>query len=459
MKIVVVGGGISGLAAAWELSADPSLEVTVLESAERLGGKIRTSPFAGREVDEGADAFLRRVPDALRLCAEIGLDDLVSPAHGTACVWLDGALRPLPSGLVLGVPAQFEPLEASAILTPWGLARARVEPDLDGVPLEGDTSVGELVRRRYGNEVADRLVGPLLGGINAGSIDSMSVDAVVPQLAAAAHGSASLSTALAASLPPSRPGGATPVDPVFAAPSGGMGELVDKLAAAVAARGVAVQLGRAVDVLPAADGVVLTTPADVSARLLRSRSPRAAEVLGSIEFASVVFTTLAFHRADVPGDLDASGFLVPRDAGLTVTAASWSSTKWARLAGDPVILRVSMGHADDHAPIGFTDDEVLERIAADLRVTMGITAAPVEHRIARYPNGFPQYRVGHLDRVAELEAHLLEDAPDLAVCGMAHRGVGIPACIREARSAAAALHGRLGGPLDGRRGDRLAPPR
>lgn len=443
MKVAVVGGGISGLAAAWELSSDPATEVTVFEASDRPGGKIRTSSFAGRAVDEGADAFLRRVPDALQLCDEIGLTDLVAPAHGRAMVWVDGALRPLPGGLVLGVPARFDELAESGILTHWGLARALAEPELEGEPLVGDTSIGSLISRRYGNEVAQRLVGPLLGGINAGSIDDMSLDAVVPQLAAAAHRSTSLTTALAESLAATTGGAEGAMPPVFAAPPNGMSELVDHLVAALAGRGVTIRTHHPVTELPAHDGIVITTPADVAARLVAPQSERAAAVLSDIEFASVVFTTLAFRRADIPGDLDASGFLVPRDAGLTVTAASWSSTKWDRLAGDPVILRVSMGHANDAEAIDLSDDEVLRRIASDLATTMGITAAPVEHRITRYPNGFPQYAVGHLDRIAELEDALRGDAPHLAVCGMAHRGVGIPACIREARAAAAALRDRL----------------
>lgn len=438
MRVAVVGGGISGLAAAWELSADPGTEVVVHEAADRFGGKIRTTPFAGRQVDEGADAFLRRVPDALALCAELGLDDLVAPAHGTACVWLDGRLVPLPRGLVLGVPARFDDLAASDILTPAGVERARREPDLAGEPLVGDTTVGELVRRRYGDEVADRLVAPLLGGIAAGSIDDMSVDATVPQLAAAAHRSGSLTAALADAAP------AADAGPIFAAPATGMETLVVALVDALRARGVELRTGSALSALPDADAVVVTTPADVAARLVAPLSERAAALLGAVRFASVVFTTLAFRRSDVPGDLDASGFLVPREAGLALTAASWSSTKWARLAGDPVILRVSMGHSGDPEPIGWDDDRVLAALARDLRTTMGITAAPTEHRISRYPDGFAQYAVGHLARTDELEAALAADAPHVAVCGMAHRGVGIPACIREARRAARTVSDRVG---------------
>ena len=158
------------------------------------------------------------MPEALALCREIGLEGLIAPAHGTACVWIDGELRPLPGGLVLGVPARFDELAESGILTHWGLARARTEPDLEGVPLVGDTTIGALISRRYGNEVAQRLVGPLLGGIAAGSIDTMSLDAAVPQLAAAAHRSTSLTVALAESLQ----GAAGSAEPVFAAPPNGI---------------------------------------------------------------------------------------------------------------------------------------------------------------------------------------------------------------------------------------------
>lgn len=441
MKVTVVGGGISGLAAAWEISADPGVEVTVLEAADRLGGKIHASPFAGRVVDEGADAFLQRVPEALDLCAEIGLDDLVEPETGSAFVYVDGHLRRLPGGLVLGVPARFDELDEAGILTSWGLARARHEVELDREPLTGDAAIGALIRRRYGSEVADRLVGPLLGGINAGSIDDMSLDAVAPQLAAAARRPGSIATALAETLPP--PGTTPP--PVFAAPAGGMGGLIDALAAALERRGVAFGLGHRVTELPDdADGVLVTVPADAAAGLVRPRSADAADILAGISFASVVFTTLAYRAGDVGRALDGSGFLVPRTAGRTITAASWSSTKWARLAGDPVILRVSAGHAGDDRAISLDDAQLLSAIADDLAVIMGIHAAPVEHRITRYPNGFPQYEVGHLDRIEALERSLRDAAPDVAVCGMAHRGVGIPACIREARGAARSLVGRLG---------------
>ncbi|NLA34902.1 MAG: protoporphyrinogen oxidase [Actinobacteria bacterium] len=436
---VIVGGGISGLAAAWELSADPSARITVLEGSPRLGGKIRTETFAGRQVDLGPDAFLRRVPEALTLCDELGLHDLIAPAHGTAKVWLDGTLQALPAGLVLGVPARFDDLETSGILSADGLARARAETTLAGLPITEDLTVGALIRSRYGDELADRIVGPLLGGIAAGNIDEMSVDASVPQLAVAARNAKSITKALATTP-------AAAAGPVFAAPHGGMGVLIDTLVRRLGERGVEFRLNTTVSELPEADGVIITTAAPVTADLLTGRCDEAAELLRSIEHASVVFTAVAYRAADLPEDLDGSGFLVPRTAGLSITAASWSSSKWAHLAGDPVILRVSMGHTADPAAIDLPDDAIAERIATDLHTTMGITAAPTDIRINRFWDGFPQYRPGHLDRTAMVEAHLAAQLPHVEVAGMAHRGVGIPACVREARAAARRLRSRTTSP-------------
>ncbi|MCB1284842.1 MAG: protoporphyrinogen oxidase [Microthrixaceae bacterium] len=439
--IAVVGGGVSGLAAAWELSAHPDVHVTVVESSNRLGGKIRTEPFVGREVDLGPDAFLRRVPDALALCAEIGLDDLIAPAHGTARVYLDGALVPIPTGLVLGAPAHFDDLDRSTILSAAGLERAHGEAGLAGLPIDEDAAIGGLIRARYGDEVAERLVGPLLGGIAAGDLDEMSLDACAPQLAAAARQGPSMTAALRSALESTT--STAGVEPVFAAPRGGMEVLISTLVERLRERGVEFRLNTPVDRLPDADGVVLSADAALHAKLLRDRVPEAAQLLSSIEFASVVFTAIAFAADDLPTDLDASGFLVPRGAGLTVTAASWSSTKWAHLAGDPAILRVSMGHRHDHRSIDASDDEVIATIRRDLNTTMGITAAPVDVRIARFRKGFPQYRVGHLELTERVEQLLATGTPRVALCGMAHRGVGIPACVREARRAASGLIDRV----------------
>ena len=438
--VTVIGGGITGLAAAWELSAHDDLEITVLEAGRRFGGKISTSPFAGRLVDEGADAFLRRVPEAVELCRELGLDDLTSPATGSAFIWADGALHRIPDGLVLGVPATFDDLDRSDVLSPAGRARARLEPHVEGEPLVGDCSVAELIDTRFGPEVTRRLVEPLIGGIYAGVADRLSLDAVLPQLAEVAHSRTVLSTALS-----ERQASSVAHGPVFSAPVDGMDALIGALVAALETRGVRLATSHPVDALPPGDGVIVATPAPVSARLVEPLSPEAAALLAGIEYASVALVTLAYRGTDIDIELDGSGFLVPRDAGLFITAASWATTKWAHLAGpdDVVILRVSAGHREDRRPDAMTDDQLVAAMCADLRVTMGVDAAPSEVRVSRHRDGFPQYDVGHLDRIERIDSLLREAAPHVLVTGSAHRGLGIPACIRQGRAAARSLAARL----------------
>jgi len=447
--LAVLGGGITGLSAAWEASRR-RWDVTVVESSGRFGGKLLSSEFMGRQIDEGADAFLRRVPHGLQLCEELGLDDLVSPSATSACVWVGGKLRRLPGGLVLGVPTRFDELADSAILSREGLARARAEVDRDGPPLKSDAAVGDVIRSHYGDEVADRLVGPLLGGINAGDPDRLSIDAGVPQLADAAHADASLTRALRRLPAPTG-------EPVFATPRVGMGALATTLARALEAAGVSLRVGTSVIAIDRtrsgwivstsagdieADLVIIALPAAPAASLLAERSPSAAEWLSGIETSSVALVTIAYPIDSVDHPLDASGFLVPRDAGLTLTAASWGSSKWAHWAdGTHAVLRVSAGHRNDPAPAEWPDDQLLEALGRDLELTMGIDSAPVATRISRWPDGFPQYDVGHLDRVAGIEAAVGEDCPGVIVTGAAHRGLGVPACIGQGRAAVARLAG------------------
>ncbi len=458
--LVVVGGGITGLAAAWEASAVPGLRVTVLEADDRAGGKIRTSQVSLADgttmtIDEGADAFLARVPDAVQLCHELGLgDELTQPAIGRAKVFVDGELRFLPEDTVLGVPTDLAALAASGLLSAEGLAAAEAELARRDPAPDGDVAIGPFLSARYGDELVDRVVGPLIGGINAGDVDELSLAAVTPQLAEAAADGGSLTEALA------RRRRAEPVTgPVFHAVRDGSGHLIDVLVAALRARGVDVRLGATVDELRrtaqgweldvrgddapiVADLVVLTTPAPATAELLAPHCPDAARGLAGMTHSAVALVTLVYRAEDVPTELDASGFLVPRSAGLFLTAASWGSSKWAHWDdGRHVVLRVSAGRTGDERQAAMDDDELVAALRADLATTMGIDAAPVGTRVARWPLGFTQYTAGHLDRVDRIEHALADDCPGLAVAGAAYRGLGIPACIRQGRSAARRLVG------------------
>ena len=430
-RVAVVGGGIAGLAAAWHLHRD-GVDVTVYEADDRLGGKVSTAELGDRHVELGPDAFLARVPDATELCRELGLgDELVSPATGTAYLWLRGRLRPLPSGLALGVPTDLAAVVRSGVLSARGVARAAIEPLLPSANTVGDRSIGELVRGRFGDEVFERLVDPLVSGINAGRADDLSAEAVTPQLMAAARASRSLLLGLRGVR--SAESGA----PVFLTVRSGLASLVERLAAALPDVRTSCPV-RSLDDLEA-DRVILATPAFVSADLLREGAPAAAEELEAIDHASVVLTLLSYPADAVDRPLDGSGFLVPRHEGRLMTACSWASSKWPHWEQPgEVLFRVSAGRAGDERAIRMGDDELVARLHGELSEAVGLRASPTASVVARWPRSFPQYAVGHLDRVARIEAAL---PPHIAVAGASYRGVGIPACIASGKAAAARVLG------------------
>ncbi|HET6833251.1 MAG TPA: protoporphyrinogen oxidase [Acidimicrobiales bacterium] len=461
VDLAVVGGGISGLAAAWA-GMQQGADVVVLEAGATPGGKLRTSPVAGVGLDEGADAFLARVPEAVELCEQVGLGaELVSPATGTAYVWSEGSLRRLPSEQLLGVPTDLDAVEASGILSAAGVERARADLTAPGdAPSDGDEAIGALVRRRLGGEVLDRLVAPLLGGIWAGDCDRLSLRVAAPNLAAARDRDASLVRGAAALRAEAAEQGATD-RPVFLAPRGGVARLVDALAERLGQRlrcgatviglepdgaGWRLATGEAAGPVarrhPAvlADRVLLATPAFVTAPLLKGIAPDVAAFLAGIDYASVVLTTLVVRRDGIDHPLDGSGFLVPQSSGRLLTACSWMTSKWAHLDVDPstAILRASAGREGDERARASTDHELVAALLEDLRHTMGLHAAPTEVRVSRWGRSLPQPRPGHLDALATAERALADRAPGLALAGAWALGVGIPACIR---AAGRAVHG------------------
>ena len=489
-SVVVVGGGIAGLSAAWELSsADPGLHVVVLEADARLGGKLLSVPLGGRAVDLGPDAFLARRPEAVELCRELGIDDeLVAPGSRTAYVWSRHRLRPLPEGLALGVPTRVGPLARSGIVSRRGVIRAAV--DLLGWGRGdgrsgADRAVADITRRRLGREVTDRLVDPLIGGIHAGDTARLSAAAVFPPLLQAGARGGSLMRALrsvvgaapatASAAPstgspgsPGSPGDGPP--PVFLTVSGGMSRLVQRLAEALRGRGVDVRTEwrverlelhrRGVDAPPGmpgpsaatwtvhgalgtveADAVVIAAPAEVAAGLLETVEPTCARLLAGIDTADVALVTLRFGDRGVAHALAGTGFLVPRVEGGLVTACTWLTSKWPHLRrpGD-VVLRASAGRWGDDRPAGMSDDELVARVLDELGPVVDIREPPIESVVTRWPGAFPQYAPGHLERIAAIEAGVAS-LPGLALAGAALHGVGIPACIGSGRRAAGAILG------------------
>lgn len=475
--VVVVGGGITGLTAAYRLSQG-GVHVTIVEP-DRLGGKLQTSVVAGRPVDETADAFLLRVPWALALCHDLEIDgELISPAERTAHLFLDGTRRPMPDGHVMGVPTDLDVLAASGIVSAAGLERARADLTLPADPADpaasgADVAIGPYLRRRLGDEVVERLIDPLLGGINAGDTATMSLAAVVPQLDAAARsGDPSLIRSCAAQrdrgLAASGGAGAGSIvsaadqpaaaPPVFATPIGGMARLVDALLALMP--GVDIRQGRRVEAIERrtapgvdrvqvalddgstldADAIIVTCAAHAAGPLLAEAAPDASSAFTAIDHSSIAMLTMAFDRAALGDTTGASGCLVPRGQGMLVTAVSYATSKWAQLRDperDDVIVRTSVGRSGDTRFQDVDDDALTERVLGDLDQVVGVHGAPTEVRIGRWLRSFPQYAPGHLDRIDAVQASLA-DGP-VRVAGMALRGVGIPACIRSAEEAVAAL--------------------
>ena len=443
-RTVVVGAGIAGLTAARDLAAT-GREVIVLEGSSRVGGKLLVGEVAGVGVDLGAEAMLARRPEGIDLAQALGLD-VVHPATTSSSVWTRGALRPMPRS-VMGVPADVEQVAGAGVLSDAGVDRLRHETSGQPVADGEDVSVGELVATRLGDEVVDRLVEPLLGGVYAGHARLLSARATAPQLVVWSGGS-SLVEAATDALTGRRQGRSSRAWRV--AWAGFPMALADGLDVRTGApvrelrrtpTGFALVVGpttAAEEVL--ADEVVLATPAAPTARLLEGVAPAAAAELASVDYASTAIVTLAFRAADVP-DLPGSGFLVPPVDGRTIKASTFSFAKWGwvREAGDGLLLlRTSIGrHREEHV-LQVPDDELVAASLADLADATGLAAPPVDTRVQRWGGGLPQYAVGHLDRVARVRADVAR-VPGLAVCGAAYDGVGIPAVIASARRAVAAL--------------------
>ena len=486
-RVAVVGAGIAGLAAAFFLR-DVPCRVTVLEGSPRLGGKLSVSEIAGVAVDEGAEALLARRPEGTGLATAAGLaGQLVWPGTTAARIWSRGRMRPLPRRQFMGVPADLAELAASGLMSPAGLARARRDLDLPATGRDGDVPVAGYVAARFGQEVVERLVDPLLAGVYAGRAEELSFEATLPALAAESGRHASLAAAAAALLPGpagdesavspgtrpagdestappgTRPAGehgtappGTGAPPVFTTLAAGLGTLPGAVAAASGAcvrtsamvRGLAraaggwrLTVGSAHDEeYLFADAVVLAAPATPAARLLAGVPGASAAVtaLQEIRYASMAIATLAYPAAAFPGPLEGSGYLVPAADGRPVKAVTFSTVKWPHLrdAGAGLaIVRCSLGRIGEEALLQSADEELAVVAATDLAAATGARGAPVASRVTRWGGGLPQYTVGHLDRVARIRA-AVAGQPGLAVCGAAYDGIGIPACVATAQAAA-----------------------
>ena len=468
--VAVIGGGIAGLSAAWSLVSDrqADADVIVYESSPSVGGKLRLNEIEGLSLDAGAESMLAVRPEAIALTKAVGLgSSIVNPATTSAAVYSRGELRPLPTGLISGIPTDLRALAASDVLSVPGLLRIPLDHVLPKTSIPGDVSVGDYVATRMGREVVDRLVEPMLGGVYAGRAEELSLEMTVPALYRLARRERSL----LAAAKEARKTGAAPSGarrgPVFAGISGGVGRLPIALAERLERRGVTIDRGTEVTGIRrtsrgwrvltgekgdregrTVDAIVLAVPAPVAAKLLRKVNSGAAAGLDTVGYASVALTTFLYAPEEVSAKVQGSGFLVPPVEGFGVKAATFASRKWAWVARSGavgrkrgsdkrsfMVVRASLGRFGEPGLLQRSDEELAALAAKELTQLAGLPAKPLVSRVNRWDDALPQYTVGHRGRMA-LVREALVDTPGLVVCGAAYDGVGIAACIGSAQFAA-----------------------
>lgn len=440
MSVVVLGGGVTGLAAAGALRAR-GIEVTLVEPGARLGGKVETERVDGFLVERGPDAVLAQHP-AIR-----GLDAdalaLVPPRepHGVF-VWHRDRLIPLPEGLGFGIPTRLLPFAMSPLFSPREKLRAALDVVLPAGGTDGDEAVGALLRRRLGDAVVDRLAGPLIGGVYGASVDELSLLALMPRLRDAERGHRSLVLAGLAA----RRRGAPAAGSSVMAPLRGMGAVVDALTARAAGADVrlgarAVRLARerpgyAVSLDDGsrirADAVIVATPAPVAASLLEELAPQAIPPLRSVAYRGTAAVSIGYAASQLEAPARGHGFVAP-DGALAMAACTWTSEKWpARAPDGAVLVRATVR---DERVLAGDDSALIERVQTDLARTMRVQGRPVMARVARWTAAMPRYTVGHLERVAAAEAALASQ-PRVVLAGAAYRGSGVADCIAQGLAAA-----------------------
>lgn len=453
-RTIVIGGGITGLAATERLVERLGGDAVLLvERDTRLGGKIRTDRRNGFVLEGGPDCFLAMKPGGVALCRHLGIADRLvgtNPALRRSFVKRGRRLHPLPDGITGLVPSRIAPLVTTPLLSLGGRLRAGLEVLVPRRRNPAPESVAGFARRRFGREAWDYLMEPLLSGIYAGDGDQLSLDATFPQLPAmeAAHGSL-LRPMLLASLAKRPSNGTSPAG--FVTLPGGLGEIVEALVNRLP--GQAIRTGAGVHRLyrrtdgtyraelsdghaVEAETVLLATPANVAAGIMASLDTSLAAALDEIPFASVATVSLAFPRAAVPRPLDGYGYVCPRAQGGEIVACTWTSNKFpGRVPADAVLVRAFVGRAGHDGIVYASDEVIVRQVREELAAIHGIATAPALTSVVRWPKGMPQYTMGHEARLARI-AQRLEYWPGLHLAGSSYRGVGIPDCISAGWAAA-----------------------
>lgn len=458
MSVAIVGGGIAGLTVALRLQQQ-GIPYTLIGADPVLGGKIRTESVDGFVIEGGPDSFLAEKPWARQLCEEVGLGEEIigtNDAQRQTFLVSRGRLRPLPEGFLMLMPVKPLALLRSRLISIPGVMRMALEPIIPRRRSDADESIGSFVRRRFGDEVCQRIVDPLMAGIYAGDCDDLSIESTFPRLRNVEREHGSIIRGLLRMSRTVKPAEGAARSSLFLSLRGGIGRLVQAIASRLDTN--AIQTGTRVTALirgelyrlllsngseVLADAVVLTIPSFAAAALVKELDHELAVLLRQIPYVSTATVSLAFRRGDISHPLNGFGFVVPRVERRRITACTWVTTKLPhRAPEDAVVLRCFIGRAGDDDWIGSSDEELVDRSLAELRDLMGVTARPLFARVFRWEKSMPQYRVGHQELLRKIDTRVAAHA-NLFLSGSAYRGVGLPDVIREATTVSSSVAATL----------------
>ncbi|MBS4209402.1 protoporphyrinogen oxidase [Bacillus sp. FJAT-50079] len=459
-KIVIIGGGITGLVAAfytkkrYEKLCIP-VEITIVEKGKALGGKIQTIRRAGFIIERGPDSFLARKPSILALTKELGIENeliATDPSNKANYILHKGKLHPMPLGLVLGIPTEIKPFIKTGLISPLGKVRAAFDLLLPKKKDGGDEALGSFIKRRLGKEVLENITEPLLAGIYAGDTETLSLDSTFPQFKQLEQKHRSLMVGMLASKKKQRTVPNLPEiaqKSLFLSYKNGLATVIESLVQAlhteqiITGQGVTkikkregcFQLTLENDEELYADGVIVAAQAPQAAKLFPEQAIM--NTLGQTNYVSVANVALAYNQEDISFPMTGSGFVVPRKEGRTITACTWSSSKWAHVAPQgKVLLRTYIGRSGAEEWVHLSDEEILTNVQKDLQEIMGVTSKPSFSIISRHHHSMPQYEVGHLEKLRKTREQLKNQMPGIFLCGAGYEGVGIPDCIRQGKTAA-----------------------
>lgn len=451
-KVAIIGGGITGLSAAFYLQKEMvekklPLDISLIEAKPQLGGKIETIRKDGFVIERGPDSFLERKRSATQLVKDLGMEEeLVNNATGVSYVYARGKLNPIPEGSVMGIPTNIGPFITSGLFSVPGKMRAAYDFVLPKKTVEGDQSLGQFFRRRFGDEVVENLIEPLLSGIYAGDIDEMSLLSTFPQFYEMEQKNRSLILGLKKTMPKQQP---KRKKGIFQTVQSGLQSIVEELEKQLSH--VEVKKGIRVEQLKKSeqgyalalsngeglqvDAVIVATSHQVLTELVQERNVDFS-YFESMPATSVATVAMAFPEEAVKLSSNGTGFVISRNSGFTITACTWTHRKWPHTAPKgKALIRAYVGKAGDEAIVEQSDDVIVKTVLEDLRRIMDIDGEPEFSIVSRLKHSMPQYQVGHKEKVSEIKKQLSKAAPGVYLTGASFEGIGIPDCIDQGKQA------------------------